>query len=202
VYARLKDDPQEFDAIAREESDEDSALGTDGTGGLLPGYVSADSGYVPSFSEPILAAAATDGEILAPIRTEFGYHVVQVLHAAPRMDDIKQRADAGEDFAELARDLSDGNEAPQGGDLGWIARSQLDERLSEAIFGTTVGQTSAIVTLPGDGQYLFLVRAEAERTPDGRQEDQIRSRAFADWYDPKKAAAVIERDPLITGQPG
>jgi parvulin-like peptidyl-prolyl isomerase len=199
AYAKLKADPEQFDALARAESDEQSARGEDGTGGVLTGYVSADAGYVESFSTPILDAKAADGDILPPIATEFGYHVVQILNHAPRMEDIKQRVEAGEDFAQLARDLSEGAEASQGGDLGWIARGQLDKRLTDAIFAAPVGGTSAIVTVADDGQYLYLVRDEQERSPTARQENEIRSRAWSDWYEPKKAAVEIERDESIVG---
>lgn len=202
AYARLQEDPDAFDAIAREESDEQSALGEDGSGGVLSAYVSEDSGYVPSFSEPILAAKATDGQILAPIKTEFGYHIVQILDHVPTMEDLKERADGGEDFAQLARDFSEGAEADQGGDLGWVARSQLDSRLIDAIFAAPVGKTSAIVTVADDGEYLYLVRSEEERTPVGQQAEEIRLRAWSDWYDPKKDAAAITRDETITGIAG
>ena len=50
------------------------------------------------------------------------------------------------------------------------------------------------MTIEEDGSYLFQVVTEEERTPEGRQLEEIRARAFADWYEGKKAALVIERD--------
>jgi parvulin-like peptidyl-prolyl isomerase len=198
AYARLKADISQFDAVAREDSDESSALGPDGSGGVLDQYVSADSSYVESFSKPILDAAPTDGELLPPIKTEFGYHVVQVMNHAPDLAAVKTKIDSGqEDFADVARDISEGLEAPRGGDLGWIAKGQLEKVKSDAIFAAPIGKTSAVVTVEDDGQYLFLVKSEEERAPEGRQLDEIRSRLFSDWYQPKKDAVTVTRDESI-----
>ncbi len=199
AYAKLQQDPTQFDAIARAQSDEASATGPDGSGGVLDSYVSTDSQYVPSFSDPILAAKATDGQILAPIKTEFGYHIVQVLNHAPKMEAIKTRIDGGEDFATVARDLSEGAEASEGGALGWVAKAQLAQQLSDALFAAPIGKTSEVVTVADDGQYLFFPKAEEERTPDPSQEAAIRSGAWSAWYDPKKDAATITRDAAVTG---
>jgi parvulin-like peptidyl-prolyl isomerase len=197
AYAKLQADPSQFDAIARAESDEESARGATGSGGVLGAYVSADSSYVESFSGPIMAAKPTDGQLLPPIKTEFGWHIVQVISHAPDLAKIKTQIDGGADFAKLARDVSDGDEASRGGDLGWIAKGQLDAAKTTAIFGTAVGKTSDVVTIADDGQYLFRVTKEEERTPEGRQLAEIRSRAFSDWYTPKKDAVVVERSPDV-----
>ncbi|HET8785528.1 MAG TPA: peptidylprolyl isomerase [Candidatus Limnocylindrales bacterium] len=198
AYAKLQSDVSQFDTIARAESDEEPARGPDGTGGVLDAYVSSDSSYVESFSKPILDAKPTDGQLLPPIKTEFGYHIVQVLSHAPDLKALKSKIDAGQsDFAAVARDVSEGAEASRGGDLGWIARGQLQKELTDPIFAAPIGTTSAVVAIPDDGQYLFLVKDEEERTPEGRQLDAIRTRAFSDWYQPKKDAAKIERDESI-----
>ncbi|MBA2299324.1 MAG: peptidylprolyl isomerase, partial [Chloroflexi bacterium] len=197
AHVKLQADPSQFDAIARAESDEESALGPGGSGGKLDGYVSTDSSYVESFSTPILAANTTDSQILPPIQTEFGWHIVQVLNHAPDLAAIKAQVDGGADFATLARDFSEGSEASRGGDIGWVARGQLDEVLGAAIFATEKGKTSEVVTVADDGQYLFQVIKEEERTPEGLQLDEIRARAFSAWYDPKKAAVDVTRDEAI-----
>ncbi len=202
AYAKLQADPTLFDTIARAESDEASARGVTGSGGVLGAYVSADSSYVESFSAPILAAKATDGQILPPIKTEFGYHIVQVMSHAPDLATIKTQVDGGADFAKLARDVSEGPEASKGGDLGWIARGQLDPSLIAAIFDAPIGKASAVVTVADDGDYLFQVIKEEQRTPAGRQLALVKARAFADWYTPKKAAVVVTRDETFLSSGG
>ncbi len=99
AFDKLTADPTTFDAVARAESDETSALGASGSGGKLPGYVTPDSGYVESFKTAVLAPDRKDGQILAPFRTEFGWHVVQIVNHPPDrdyMDSIKAKADAGD----------------------------------------------------------------------------------------------------------
>ncbi|MGK2849751.1 MAG: peptidylprolyl isomerase [Candidatus Limnocylindrales bacterium] len=205
AYAKLQADPALFDALARSESDEQSANGVTGTGGKLPGYVTADSGYVDSFKTPVLVAGLKDGQILAPVKTEFGYHIVQIMYHPTDVDHLKAlktKADGGADFAALARDNSESETAGRGGDLGWIARGQLGEQQSAGIFGAALGKTSDVIIIKDDGAYLFKVIAEEQRTPEGRQLEQIRSTAFADWYALKKASVVITRDETITDAVG
>jgi hypothetical protein len=86
--------------------------------------------------------------------------------------------------------------------MGWIARGQLEKPLIDAIFAAPIGKTSEVVTVEDDGQYLFYVKAEEERTAEGRQLDEIRIRLFGDWYQPKKDAVTITRDETITGGAG
>jgi flagellar M-ring protein FliF len=63
------------------------------------------------------------------------------------MTKLKQQADAGADFGILARDESYAPNAGSGGDMGWVVKGQLDDKLTDAIWATPVGQTSAIVNL-------------------------------------------------------
>jgi len=111
---------------------------------------------------------------------------------------VKDQADKGADFAVLARDTSEAASAGAGGDLGWVARGQLDDQLTAAIFAAPIGKTSDIVTIATDGSYIFKVVAEETRTPEGRQLEGLTATAFSKWYDAKKAAALITRDASIT----
>lgn len=200
AYARVKVNPTLFDSIARKESDEASALGASGTGGKLP-YFDLTSGVDPAFMAAILAPGLKPGDILPPVRSSFGWHVIQIMYAPPDVDHLKAlktQADQGQDFAVLARDNSETTSASLGGDLGWIAKGQLNDSLTTAIFAAPVGKTSEVTTIAGDGSYLFKVFAEETRTPEGRQLQELTTTAFSTWYDGKKAAALITRDPAIT----
>ena len=200
TFVRLQADPKLFDSIARAESDEASAKGPAGTGGKLP-YFDSTMSVDPEFLKAILAQGVKPGDLLPPVKSAFGWHVIQVMNKPPDTDAmaaLKTKADGGDDFAVLARDNSDGTTSGTGGDIGWIAKGQLDDKLTAAIFAAPIGKTSDVVSVDGDGVYLFKVAAEETRTPEGRQLDALTSTAFSKWYDAKKSAATITRDPGIS----
>ncbi len=196
TYGRLAQDPALFDAIARAESDEAQANGPTGSGGKLP-YFDSKSGVDEAFLAAILAPGLEEGQILEPVKSAFGWHVIQVMNRPTdeeRFALLKAEADGGAEFAILARDDSTGPTAGTGGDLGWVARGQLDDQLTDAIFATSIGQTSDVITVIDDGTYLFKVFAEEVRTPAGRQLEELTSTAFSTWYEAKKADAEITRE--------
>jgi parvulin-like peptidyl-prolyl isomerase len=202
AFKRLEADPTLFDSIARTQSDEQNARGLTGSGGKLGGYITAESQLVQGFLDAVLAEGLEDGDLIAPFKTEFGWHIAQIMYHptdAERMDLLKTQADGGADFATLARDNSESETAGRGGEVGWVAKGQLDETLTDVIFATPIGETSIVVEIEGDGLYLYEVLAEEMRTPEGSQLDEIKATAFSDWYTPQKDAATIVRDPAISG---
>ncbi len=201
TYVKLLADPTLFDSIARAESDEASATGPSGTGGKLP-YFDKASEIDEAFKAAITAEGLKPGDLLAPIKSAFGWHVIQIMYGPTDTDQLnllKTKADAGADFGLLARDNSESPDASLGGDLGWVAKGQFDEFATAAIFAAPIGKTSSIVSVPDDGIYLFKVLEEATRAPEGRQLDTITAKAFDDWYTPLKDAATITRDESIAG---
>jgi parvulin-like peptidyl-prolyl isomerase len=201
TYAKLQQDPELFDSIARADSDEGSAQGITGTGGKLPYFDSASS-IDEAFKAAIVAPGLKAGDILKPVKSSFGWHVIQVMYLPPdldRLNALKALADKGDDFAALARDNSEADTAGVGGDLGWVAKGQLGQSLIDAIFAADIGKTTPVVTVENDGLYLFKVLGEEVRTPEGRQLDQLRSTAFSDWYNAKKDAVTIVRDQSVAG---
>ena len=157
--------------------------------------------FLGAFKAAILNPDLKPGDILPPVQSAFGWHVIQIMYKPSdinHLNDLKAQIDKGADFAVLARDNSEAPTASTGGDLGWVAKGQLSQALTDAIFAAPVGKTSEVVTIGADGSYLFKVFAEETRTPAGRQLQQLSSTAFATWYNAKKSAVVITRDPTIT----
>jgi parvulin-like peptidyl-prolyl isomerase len=199
AYARIQADPKQFDVIAREESDETQDRGDDGTGGKLP-YFDPTSNIDQAFAAAIFKPGVKPGDLLAPFKSSFGWHVVQVMYAPPDSDEMTklktQAAAPGADFGQLVRDFSDGPKAGKGGDIGWVHQGQLDDRVTSKILATPVGSFTDIIDVPNDGLYLFKINAEQTAVPDADQLKTITANAFSNWYAGKKAAAVITRDIL------
>ena len=62
--------------------------------------------------------------------------------AMTRAQELAKRAQGGEDFAQLARDNSDGPTAPRGGDLGIFAAGRMVPEFSQACAKLEIGQVS------------------------------------------------------------
>jgi peptidyl-prolyl cis-trans isomerase C len=78
-------------------------------------------------------------------------------------EELRQRAQSDEDFAELAREYSaDPGTAQQGGDLGWFERGTMVAPFEEAAFGLEPGQVSAVVETPYG---LHVIKLEDRETP-------------------------------------
>ena len=203
AYARLKGDVDGFDALAREVSDEESALGPDGTGGVLDAYISADSGFVESFTKPILDAKPTDGQLLPPIKTEFGYHIVQVISHAPDLAEIKQRIDRRRRFrGDRPRGLGRRRGGPRRG--ARLGRQGPARRAAHRPRSSRRRSARPRTSSPSRKTASTCTRSWPKRCarPEGRQLEEIRSRVFGDWYQPKKDAVTIVRDEAITGGAG
>jgi len=199
TYEKLKADPSQFDSIARAESDEGAARTS---GGKLP-YFSTDDAIDPAFAAAIFAPGLQPGQLLEPVKSAFGWHVIQVQHFPTDQEwaaQLKTKVDAGAlTFADAARDNSDLASAADGGKLGWVGKGQLSEEQEQAIFAAPIGKVSDPLTVPGEGIYLYKVSTEETRAPDGEQADNLKTSAFSVWYSKEKGAYVIVRDPSATG---
>jgi peptidyl-prolyl cis-trans isomerase C len=65
--------------------------------------------------------------------------------AREKAEAARKRALAGEDFAELAKELSEGPTAPKGGDLGFFSRATMVEPFATAAFALQPGEISDVV---------------------------------------------------------
>ena len=73
------------------------------------------------------------------------------------------RARAGEDFATLAVAHSEGQQALEGGDLGWRRSTALPAVFAERVVGMEVGQVSDLIRTPGAIHIIKLMEQRGER---------------------------------------
>jgi parvulin-like peptidyl-prolyl isomerase len=192
AYKQLQEDATQFAEIAKAESDD---TGSGAEGGDLPWFQQGD--VDPAFGTALFQAGLTPGQILPPVKSQFGWHIIRYedrrADAATRAQQAHEKAIApNADFAALAKELSDGPEAADGGALGWIARYQVDPEQEDAIFATPVGSVSDVLQT-ASGYNIFKVLREETRKPEGEQLATLEDNAFTNWYAAMKAAATIER---------
>jgi parvulin-like peptidyl-prolyl isomerase len=193
AFADLKANPDKFDAMARAESDEGSAKAT---GGKQPWYY--DSSTIDAaFKAAIMAEGLTPGQLLEPVKTSFGWHVIQFMRPLGEgekawLESLKGRVTTDASFRQVAKDTSEGEAAEDGGDIGWIAPGQLEDQLDTAIYTTAVGALTAVIEVTGTGTYLFRVLAEETREPTEEQLAIFEENGFNYWYTKQKEAADIE----------
>ncbi len=186
-----------FEAMARAHSDD---TGSGANGGDLGYFAQGD--MVTEFADALFDHTDTlkPGDIVGPVKTDFGYHVIMFEdYQPPLADRLKALTDAlakpDADFAAIARSMSDGAEAPSGGDLGWRTHEQLPADASADILALAPGAISTPVEL-GDGYHVYQLIDQTDRPLDPAQVADVSATAFSDWYDPQKSAA--EDDGKIT----
>ncbi|MFC1452900.1 peptidylprolyl isomerase [Verrucomicrobiota bacterium] len=105
-----------------------------------------------------------------------------------RAERARSRLLAGEDFAALAREVSEGTHAADGGSWGWVEPKMLRRDLEEALGAVKPGQISEIVETEGEF-YILKVEGRKEaalaRFEDVQPEieNELRREAAARLYD-------------------
>lgn len=171
---------------------DDTASGSQG--GDLGWYDSASSNFVAEFKAAV--AKLHDGQISQPVKTQFGYHVIEVtgsritvgVQSAELLKTLRQHPDQ---FATIAREQSEDHaSAAKGGDLGWVIRYQLDTERSNAILALTkAGQISEVLNT-ATGFYIFkLVDIAPLRWVPPGQLDTVRQTGVTRWLQEIRAGA-------------
>lgn len=116
------------------------------------------------------------------------------------LQDLRQRIEHGESFAELARRYSEDASAPQGGDLGWLNPGETVPAFERAMASLKDGQVSEPVKTPFG---WHLIQVEGRRTKNMTDEfRRIQARralmerrigpAYEDWLDQLRGQAYID----------
>ena len=110
LYAQLKADPKKFAALAKENSKDPGSARNGGDLGFFPKGM-----MVPEFEKAVFSAKK--GDLVAPVKTDFGYHIIMVTDIKPAqvkpMADVRKEIDtlyaqqaAMQMFAEDAENFS------------------------------------------------------------------------------------------------
>lgn len=192
VQELVSDPDADWFTIAEEYSDD---TGSGSRGGDLGWSDPANSPYVTEFGAAL--AALEVGEVSDPIRTEFGYHVIQKTgerespqaQAAELVEELRAEPDS---FAEIARRVSEADTAAEGGELGWVAPYQLDPMLEDAVFGLTeVGQISDPIEDESGAITIYqLLEISEGRAIEEDRLDEILTAGFERWLDDEVRAPV------------
>jgi parvulin-like peptidyl-prolyl isomerase len=193
----LKPDADWFE-LAKQSDDP----GSRDRGGSLGWYDPASSGFVQEFKDAVTPLRT--GDVSEPVRTEFGYHVIQLVDRRISAAELAQRlvSDLREDpgtFADVARVMSeDAGSAEKGGELGWVIHYQFDATRDTAIFDLSEpGQISEPV-LSGTSIYIYklLDSSDARFVPE-QLRGQVGDSGFDGWLAELRDRAGIWIDPEL-----
>jgi parvulin-like peptidyl-prolyl isomerase len=186
VHELLMADDADWFAIAEEHSDD---TGSGARGGDLGWYDPSNTGFVQAFTDAL--ADLDVGELSEPIRSEFGWHVIQKVgertspqaEAEELADQLREDPDS---FAEVATRLSEDSEtAREGGELGWVARYQLDQAQEDVVFALTeVGEISDPYDAGTGGITIYkLLETSDSREIEDERLAEIRASGFDRWLE-------------------
>ncbi len=92
-----------------------------------------------------------------------------------KMEGAKKRLEKGEDFAALAKELSQDPSAEKGGDLGFFEKGKMVKPFEDAAFSLKPGEVSDIVESPFGFHLIKVFDRQAERTiPYGDSKERIK----------------------------
>lgn len=122
--------------------------------------------------------------------------------AMQKIEEVLEKVEAGDDFAQLARTYSEGPSRTQGGDLGYFERRKMVKPFSDAAFRLQPGETSPIVKT----RFGYHIIKVVDRKPETKLAyEEIKPKlveslkkkkmqdAIAQYINEVKSSASIER---------
>jgi len=185
--------------LAEVSDDESSAQ----QGGLLAWAIKGT--FVPEFDDAVWADGLVQGDLLGPIKTQFGYHVIQF---EARREGVMSRlqelatelAAAGSDFdsvAEAAAEEIDGLTVDR---PGFVVQYAINPELSRIVWELGDGEVSGVKSL---GEQLAIIRVNAiENKPYTEdQRSAVEASGFLIWLDDYRTRARISIDGAVVQDP-
>lgn len=199
LVARLKSGSN-FETEAKVSDDKTS--GADG--GLLTWAPKGT--YVPEFDAAIWADGVKHNDILGPIKTQFGYHVIKFDARRPslkdRLDELAAAlAGDGVDFKEAATTAANTIEELTFASPGFVPKYTVNPELGSVVWGLKAGGTSAVVE--SSNTYLIVhVDGVETRELTADQITGIKASGFSIWLDLYRSAARVAIDGSVVQEAG
>jgi parvulin-like peptidyl-prolyl isomerase len=217
---RIVDDGEDFATVAKEVSEDPGSAPNGGDLGCF-----SKGQMVPEFEKA--AFDLEKGEVSQPVKTDFGYHIIQVYDTKPdegqvcarhiliRVDrspdqdaidkadadalkeaeEVKARIESGEDFATVAKEVSDDEAtASKGGELGWVFRGQKGDAFDEVAFSLDPGQIGGPIKMDDGYAIIQVEEKDPEHQVDEKEMETRRQQAFNDWLNAQVAAADVTKN--------
>ncbi len=118
-------------------------------------------GYLSRHGEERIVEEARVSHIL--IRLPDQASETEVDDARRRANEAVQRITSGEDFAAVAREVSDDPSSERGGELGWLRRGRMVRELDEAVFETDEGEVVGPVRSPSGWHVIEIAEKRSQR---------------------------------------
>jgi parvulin-like peptidyl-prolyl isomerase len=113
--------------------------------------------------------------------------------AAAKIEEARTKVTAGEAFADVARQYSQGNARDRGGDLGTVSKGELLPALDAAVFSDPPKEYPATVLLPTSVHFFRVTdRTPAGYKPFAEVRSDLQKRMSENIYD-KHYAEYVER---------
>ena len=185
-------------------ADESDDVGSGKEGGLL-GWAAKGS-YVPAFETAVWADGLQVGDLLNPVKTEFGYHVMQFegrrVGMTLRMELLaKELAGASVDFDARAAEALKEFEGMTTDNLGFTSRYSLNAQIGSAAWLLAAGEVSSVQALNGQ-MVIFKINAIEERDLTEEQKVTIKTSGYLVWLDTYRQTAEIAIDGSVVQEAG
>jgi parvulin-like peptidyl-prolyl isomerase len=199
LVARLKNG-SDFETEAKKS--DDTSSGADG--GLLAWAPKGT--YVPEFDNAIWADGVKGDDILGPIKTQFGYHVIKFdarrASLKDRLDELATSlAAAGVDFEEAATTATNTIEELTFASPGYVPKYTVNPELGAVVWGLKAGGTSAVIESSNTYLIVHVDGVEMRELTDDQIEG-IKGSGFSIWLDRYRSAARVAIDGAVVQEAG
>lgn len=133
-------------------------------------------------------------------------HAAHILVATQQAaDEARGRIEAGEDFGDVAREVStDPGTAPNGGDLGWFTREEMVPAFADAAFSLPVGDVSQPVASEFGWHVIKVLESDPDHPLTNAQITRLQDAAVNAWLEQERAELGVSSSlpPTPTPFPG